>query len=181
MKLKLILVLMLAPLTGLAEHPPESPMDKLDWLLGEWTFEDVSVDGSYRETGSRTCTLTLHDQYILCESIGVSHNGHERSYYFILGFNRMDGRYEMIGLTSSYPRQNLYIIVPNENGDTLELTNHFWTEDGVVPSNTATITYNGSDQYVWQIRSGEVDPATGQKAVGFIDTVTKLPFPHTEP
>ncbi len=150
------------------------PMDKLSWLLGAWTFEDAQVNGDYWERGTRDCVKVLDDQYIRCESKGVSNSGHERAYYFILGYNRMDDRYEMMGLTSSYPRQNLYIIVPSVDGHTLELRNHFWTAEGLTPSNNATIHYNGVDKYVWEIRNGALDPTTGEKAVGFIDTVQRV-------
>ena len=155
----------------IAETPP---LNKLNWLLGKWTFEDKQVNGSYWEKGTRNCWLILHDQYIRCESIGVSNKGKERSYYFIIGYNTMDTRYEMLGLTSSYPRQNLYIIEPSEDGHVLEIKNHFWTKNGLEPSNEATIRYNGKDQYIWHIRNGEPDPATGKKSVGFIDTVTRI-------
>ena len=80
----------------------------------------------------------------------------------------------MIGLTSSYPRQNLYVIEPSDDGQTLELRNHFWTAEGITPSNNATIRYNGVDEYVWEIRNGETDVETGKKAVGFVDTVRRV-------
>ncbi len=160
-----------APATSTADDAP--PIQRLSWLLGEWTFEDAQVNGEYWERGTRTCLLVLRDQYIRCESKGVSNSGHERSYYFILGYNSMDERFEMLGLTSSYPRQNLYIIAPSKDGHTLELVNHFWTKDGIVESNEATIEYNGVDQYVWEIRNGALDAKTGKKSVGFIDTVTR--------
>lgn len=80
----------------------------------------------------------------------------------------------MLGLTSSYPRQNLYIIELTEDTRTLNIRNHFWTDTGIVLSNNATITYNGSDQYVWEIQSGNVDPASGESPVSFIDTVTRV-------
>ncbi len=150
-----------------------APMNKLSWLLGKWTFEDAQINGDYWERGTRDCKLVLDNQYIRCESKGTSNSGHQRSYYFILGYNSMDERYEMLGLTSSYPRQNLYIISLSDDGHTLELSNHFWTDEGIVPSNEATIRYNGVDQYVWEIRNGELNPETGKKAVGFVDTVTR--------
>lgn len=131
----------------LSEERP-SPMDKFSWLLGNRTFEDEQVNGAYWEKGTRNCFLVLHDQYIRCESIGVSNKGKERSYHFILVYNTMDKRYEMLGLTSSYPRQNLYIIEPSEDGLTLEIRNLFWTEEGVKPSNEASIKYNGKDKYL---------------------------------
>ena len=157
-----------------ADEEIANPMNKLSWLLGNWTFEDTQVNGEYWERGTRDCVRVLDDQYIRCESKGVSNSGNERSYYFILGYNRMDERYEMVGLTSSYPRQNLYIITPSEDGHVLELRNHFWTAEGIMPSNNATIHYNGVDEYVWNIRNGEMDPDTGKKAVGFVDTVQRL-------
>lgn len=162
-------------LTAVSANASESlqPMEKLNWLLGSWTFEDIQVGGNYWERGTRDCQLILDEQYIRCDSIGVSNSGHKRSYYFILGYNSMDERYEMLGLTSSYPRQNLYIIEPSDDGQKLELSNHFWTEQGIVKSSKATIQYNGTDQYVWRIRNGELNTETGQKAVGFIDTVTR--------
>ena len=116
-----------------SDNEVPNPMDKLSWLLGNWTFEDAQVNGAYWERGTRDCVKVLDDQYIRCESIGTSNSGNERSYYFILGYNRMDERYEMVGLTSSYPRQNLYIITPSEDGHVLELRNHFWTTDGITP------------------------------------------------
>lgn len=157
-----------------ADEEKTNPMDKMSWLLGNWTFEDAQVNGQYWERGTRICVKVLDDQYIRCESKGVSNSGNERSYYFILGYNRMDERYEMVGLTSSYPRQNLYIITPSNDGHTLELQNHFWAAEGIVSSNNATIHYNGVDEYVWDIRNGEVDPDTGKKAIGFVDTVKRL-------
>lgn len=172
--LQLLVFIILAALgTSTTLANTAHPLDKLDWLLGEWTFEDAQVNGSYWERGTRICKRVLEEQYIRCESIGTSNKGHQRSYHFILGYNSMDKRYEMLGLTSSYPRQNLYIITPSVDGHELEINNHFWTSEGIVASNNATITYNGRNQYIWHIRNGELDPQTGQKAVGFIDTVTR--------
>ena len=168
-------LLFLALLSGSVDATEKpQPLKKLDWLLGKWIFEDAQINGNYWEKGTRNCKYVLDDQYIRCESRGISNKGHERSYHFILGYNSMDKRYEMLGLTSSYPRQNLYIITPSDDGFRLQLTNHFWTEEGIVKSNEATIQYNGVDQYIWNIRNGEVDKATGRKAVGFRDTVTRV-------
>ena len=150
------------------------PMQKLSWLIGKWTFEDNQVNGSYWERGTRDCIWVLDNKYIQCESKGTSNSGGKRSYYFILGYNRTDQRYEMVGLTSSFPRQNLYIVEPSADGKTLELQNHFWTAEGISPLSNATIHFNGEDKYVWEIRNGELDPETGKKAVGFIDTVQRV-------
>lgn len=170
----MFLCLLTVPGAYAVDLEPDHPMSKLSWLLGQWTFEDVQVNGEYWERGTRDCVQVLHNQYIRCESLGVSNSGSERSYYFILGYNRIDERYEMVGLTSSYPRQNLYIIEPSEDGFTLEIINNFWTNDGIAPLNGATIQYNGVDEYVWNIRNGDIDPETGKNVVGFIDTVRRV-------
>lgn len=167
-------VLSLVSFSANGAEDQAAPMSKLAWLLGEWAFSDEAVDGSYRETGTRSCNYVLDESYIQCESRGVSNSGHERSYFFIVGYNSMDSRYEMIGLTSSYPRQNLYVLKPSQDGNNIELDNNFWSAEGILPGNSATISYNGSDQYVWQIRTGDRDPQTGRRAVGFIDTVTRI-------
>jgi len=46
--------------------------------------------------------------------------------------------------------------------------------DGLTPNDEATISYNGGDQYIWRIRSGEPDPESGEIAVSYIDTVTRV-------
>ena len=171
--LTILFVMLTVSTPSISVADDDSPMQRLNWLLGEWEFEDDQVQGEYWERGTRNCVRVLDDQYIRCESKGVSNKGHERSYYFILGYNSMDKRYEMLGLTSSYPRQNLYIISLSDDGHTLELVNHFWTDEGIVQSNEATIQYNGTDQYVWEIRNGDLDPDTGKKAIGFIDSVIR--------
>ena len=151
----------------------DGPMQKLSWLIGEWTIEDKQVNGSYWERGTRDCNWVLDNQYIQCESKGISNFGKERSYFFILGHNKTDQRYEMMGLTSSYPRQNLYKITPSDDGHILELQNHFWTSEGIEPLSNATIQYNGVDEYIWEIHNGDLNPETGQKAVGFVDIVKR--------
>ena len=64
-----------------------APMQRLSWLLGEWTFVDEQVNGEDWEKGSRNCFTVLHEQYIRCESFGTSNKGKQRSYHFIVGYN----------------------------------------------------------------------------------------------
>lgn len=52
-----------------------APMQKLSWLLDEWTFVNEQVNGEYWEKSSRNCFTVLHEQYIRCESFATSNKG----------------------------------------------------------------------------------------------------------
>ena len=151
-----------------------SELDRLDWLVGEWRFEDTQVNGEYREAGTRNCERALDDAYILCRSVGISNNGQEREYLWYFNYNRMDGRYEMSALNSAWPRKDLYILEPSEDGRRVDVDTLTWKKEGLVRMNVATISYNGADRYVWEIRSGAPDAETGEHAVTFRDTVTRV-------
>jgi len=148
---------------------------QLDWLVGKWHFEDNAISGSYSETGTRICEYTLDDAYILCTSEGENSNGNKRSYVFLVSYNWMAERFEIIGLFGDFPRKILYALTFSPDSHHLELNSEFWTEEGLVPNNEASIVYDGKDQYVWTIRSGEPHPETGIPAASYRDTVTRIP------
>jgi hypothetical protein len=122
---------------------------QLGWLVGEWDFEDVEIDGEYRETGTRTCEYTLGGEYIVCESQGVDHRGRRRTYLWYFNYNHVDARYEVTSLLQGFPRKLLYTAAVHDGGRRLEITYGSWEGGDVVVEGGATVTYNGSDQYVW--------------------------------
>ena len=156
-----------------ATAEPGEQIRRLDWLIGDWQFDDQQVNGPYRETGTRSCRYALDQRYIRCESEGNSHNGKRREYVFYFGYNERDQRFEMIGMTSSFPLQNLVKLELSEDNHTIELQGYFFTGEGLRPDNWSTIRYNGSDHYLWAIRSGQPDPETGAHPVTFEDRVTR--------
>ena len=127
----------------------EPNIEQLGWLIGEWTFEDVEIDGEYRETGTRACEYALGREYIVCESFGVNHRGRERSYVWYFNYNHMDERYEVTSLLQGFPRKLLYTAEVHDGGRRLDITYGSWEGDDVVVEGGATVIYNGSDQYVW--------------------------------
>ncbi len=159
--------------SALLNAAEQNPIQQLDWLIGSWDFEDVQVEGEYRETGIRTCSYVLNEQYILCESQGVTNKGKKRTALMYFNFNHMDNRFEMTALFADFPRKNLYTIELSEAGHELSLINESWTEEGITRNHLATISYNGTDQYVWNLLNGEADPETGMRVAGFRDTVTR--------
>ena len=165
-------ILAIGPVWAQKMSPPPS-IKKFDWLIGQWQFKDSSVDGSYSETGTRTCSYTLNDNYIVCNSHGTSGKGKVRDYLFYINYNHMDNRFEMTAMFGDYSRKSLYIIETDESGYNLRLTHLAWTADGISPMNKATISYDGKHQYIWKIRTGDPDPQSGEIPVGYIDTVTR--------
>ena len=160
-------------LSGMVSGEENLPIQRLDWMIGQWTFVDAAVKSDYVETGTRNCDWALDGRYILCTGTGTNHRGKVRSYLFYLNFNHMEERFEITGLFGDWPRKNLYVAEVSEDNHTLRLKSWFWTNDGLTPNNQATISYNGDDQYVWRIRSGEPDPETGEIPVSYVDTVTR--------
>lgn len=163
------LLLLTAQAAGAAE------INRLDWLLGEWEFTDEQVAGDYSETGTRDCTRALDDQYILCVSKGVSNTGHQREYRWYFHYNRMEERFEMASLTSSWPRTDVYELDVRKDGRRIEVKTYTWKEGGLEQMNNATVVYNGRDRYVWEIRNAAADPDTGENPVKFRDVVTRVP------
>lgn len=153
----------------------ESPMiSKLDWLIGDWNYEDKSLNGDYRETGVRSCAYTLNEKYILCEMHGVTNSGKKRAALMYFNYNHLDKRFEMTALFNDYPRKNLYAIEVFDGGHRLELKNNSWSNDGFTWMNSASIQFDGEGRYVWDIRTGRPDPETGKHPVTFRDTVVKI-------
>ncbi len=167
--------LLLTLMPGPARGEPSPEISKLGWLIGSWQFDDRSVNGKYHESGTRTCDYALNDQFIMCESVGVSNSGKHRTYRFYFNYNALDKRYEITSLTGGYPRTNLYVVTVSEDGHRLDLINDTWSAEGMIRLNSATIRYNGEDRYVWEIRSGRPDPETGAHPVTFRDECSRIP------
>lgn len=150
--MKTIRVFLLAA-CGLALAVPlagqERPIEQLAWLVGDWHFEDVQIEGEYRESGTRSCEWALGDDYIVCESHGVNHRGQERSYLWYFNYNDRDERFEITSLFQGFPRTLLFAVTVHDDGHRLEITTGSWQREGMVVEGSATVTYDGDDEYVW--------------------------------
>ncbi|HSM04672.1 MAG TPA: hypothetical protein VK858_08610 [Longimicrobiales bacterium] len=128
----------------------ESELRQLDWLIGEWTFEDVQLDGQYTEVGTRSCEYVLGGDYIACESRGVDHRGRERTYLWYFNYNEHEARFEITSLFQGYPAKLLYTATVHDDGHRLEIRYGSWEGDRIVVEGGATVTYDGEDRYVWE-------------------------------
>ena len=149
MRDRLVLGLALTILSAAGVSGQSAGIEQLAWLVGEWSFEDVEIDGEYRESGSRICDYALGGEYIRCESHGVDHRGRERSYLWYFNYNPDERRFEVTSLLEGFPRKLLYVAEVSEGGHRLELTYGSWVGDGIVVDGGATVEYDGSDRYVW--------------------------------
>ena len=152
----------------------ELPIKRLDWLVGEWETRDEQVEGDYVETGPRSCDWGLNDRYIVCRGVGTNHRGKSRDYIWYFNYNHMEERFEMNSLYGDWPRKNLFIIELSEDNHQFTAMSYFFTDDGLEPGNPQSVSYNGTDQYVWSILNGDPDPETGEPTVGFKDTATRV-------
>ncbi len=171
-KLFILIILMQAPICLLASDQEPSIKD-LDWLIGSWDYADQAVKSDYTDTGQRECRYTLMQQYIVCESKGVTHTGKERNYLFYINYNKRNERFEMVALFNDYSGKNLYILDVSKDGYVINLKNHEWNNTGLKQLSEAEITYDGESEWKWQIRFGDIDPETGVVPVSFIDTATR--------
>lgn len=173
-KLLLVFVLtahMAANETGAQDD--RKPIERLEWLIGGWTFEDVQLGGDYREAGERDCAYALDGDYIQCTSKGTSHTGNERTYFFFFNYNHLDERYEMTSLVGGFPRKILYIVNVSEDGHRLELVFGGWEKDGINFESHAIVRYDGVDRYTWESHLAHEGPEADDYEPRFRDTATR--------
>jgi hypothetical protein len=166
-------VIVLTVCSSVFAEDSELPIKRLSWLVGHWDTRDEQVQSDYVETGPRNCEWGLNERYIVCRGVGTNHQGKSREYIWYFNYNHMEERFEMNSLYGDWPRKNLFIIEVSEDNHHLSAMSYFFTEDGLTPGNPQSVTYNGSDQYVWSILNGDPDPETGEPTVGFVDTATR--------
>ena len=84
----------------------QSAMDALQPLVGVWDTEDTYYPedgGAIVESGVRTCRLVLRDQYLQCDTDATNAQGHHRTYRWMINYNSVMGRYEMLSVWSNVP------------------------------------------------------------------------------
>ena len=168
----MVMCLMVSSLSWADENKPS--IKTLDWMIGEWLYSDKSVSSDYTDVGSRKCQYTLMDQFIVCEMVGENNSGQKRNSLFYINFNNRNDRFEMIAMFNDFASKNLYTLEVSKEGTVIDMTNNEWTNDGLSVLANSQITYDGQSIWEWKIRTGKVDPLTGKKPIGYIDTATRI-------
>lgn len=91
--------------------------------------------------------LLMPPAYIRCESRGTLRD-RTRHYLWFINWNRLDERFEMVGLFGNSPRKIFYTLRVSEGGRRIDLT----TEPNAAGErNWSTITFE-DDRMVWETR-----------------------------
>lgn len=154
-------ILVCVMLTSARLAAQDKSIKDLDILIGTWDVEEKQVDGSFTEKGVRTCAYVMHDSYIQCETIATS-GGKERSYRFLINYNKQTKQFEMISIFSNWPAKESDILSVNGNEITLASMS---TE---ASDRSALIKFNGKNSYEW---SGRNFPrSTPEKVFRYVET-----------
>jgi hypothetical protein len=153
----------------------QSPLDALRPLIGVWDTHDTYHPDSGApivERGVRTCELVMHGSYIQCETFAPRLNGRDRTYRFLINFNRDSARYEMLSIWSNIPPKLVQQLTPSDENRRWHITN-IAIVGGERSAHWSELVIENPRQIVWtgrRIRPGQ-DPA--QAPISFVDTWTK--------
>jgi hypothetical protein len=163
--------------SAVAQNVQPSTRD-LDRILGTWSFDDASAadnGASYRETGTRTCALTLSDTYIRCESLGRAANGTERTYLFYFNYNAVDRRYEMLSLHSSWSQSQRFELRIMPDGNWHLHRGATPSADGRVNrSNWGVVRFPDANTMIWETRLNRNDEPPDRWTLSYIDTARRI-------
>lgn len=126
----------------------------LDVLIGTWDVVEVEITGTGEkllERGVRSCSYFLMDTYILCET-RAKLNGKERIYQWMINYNQVDKRFEMIGIYSNWGRKTFDTIIVPDNRLRWEVKREPNVENGVERRVLGTVEFNGTDKFVWTVK-----------------------------
>ena len=96
----------------------QSEMEALQVLTGVWDTEDTyhPQDGDpIVERGIRTCELVLREQYLQCQTEATNARGVERTYRWMINYNSVTDRYEMLSIWSNVPFKSVSALEPLED------------------------------------------------------------------
>lgn len=172
--MRVVLALTLA--TGLfpSNATAQSVAEAFSALVGTWETEDTyhPVDGPPSvETGIRTCRLVLRSQYLQCDTEAVNSEGTERSYRWMINYNRILDRFEMLSVWSNVPFKSVSRLDPLEQG-------HGWSLRSVAlvgdneeypPSYSEMVVESGS-RIVWTGRRITEGQPVEEAPISFVDT-----------
>lgn len=132
----------------------QTSVKDLKVLIGTWDVEEVEISSSGEkplERGVRSCSYILMDTYILCET-RARLNGKERVYQWMINYNQVDKRFEMVGVFSNWGRKTFETIIVQDNGSRWDVKREPNVENGVERRVWGTVEFTGTDKFVWTVK-----------------------------
>lgn len=172
--MRTVVALALATALLPSDAAAQSVAEAFSPLLGTWETEDTyhPVDGPPSvETGIRTCRLVLRDQYLQCDTEAVNAEGTERSYRWMLNYNRILDRFEMLSVWSNVPFKSVSRLDALDDGHGWRLSSVALVGDNeeYPPSYSEMVVESGS-RIVWTGRRITEGQPPEEAPISFIET-----------
>jgi hypothetical protein len=123
------------------------------------------------ESGVRTCTLVLRDQYLQCDTEAINAQGVERTYRWMINYNSVMNRYEMLSIWSNVPFKAVSALMA------LEGDQGWWLTSVAVGGDTETasphyseIVLETADRIVWTGRRVSDGVLPDDAPISFVET-----------
>lgn len=174
------MTLALLVLVGVSVNAQEPSIKDLDAFIGTWNVEEATIADERREVnerGIRTCSYALSDTYISCETRSrFEKTGKERVYKFLINYNQVDKRFEMVGVYSNWGRKNLYTFTVQKEPLRLDLRGMFpAVENGIERRSWDLIEFEGKDKYTWTVRRNKSTDAPTEWPLLFQEVAMRQP------
>lgn len=172
---RVVVILLLA--AGAAEAQPAPSVAWLSPLIGVWATRDTYHPVSGKpivEEATRTCKLVMHDAYLECESVVKRPDGTGRTYRFLINYNRITSRFEMLSIWSNHPPKAVQSLAPNAARDRWILEDVAVVGDNESSDHWSELVIENEKRIVWTGRrvTDGVDPRSAP--ISFSETWTRM-------
>ena len=172
-----LVVVILLLVTGVAQAQPQPSVAWLSPLIGVWATRDTyhpEKGDPIVEDATRTCRLVMHDAYLECESVVKRANGTGRTYRFLINYNRITSRFEMLSIWSNHPPKAVQSLAPNAARDRWILEDVAVVGDDEQSDHWSELIIESGQRIVWTGRrvKGGIDPRSAP--ISFSETWTRI-------
>jgi len=172
MRIAALIVLFACPWHGSVSA--QSVAETFRPLIGTWETQDTyhPVDGPPSvEAGVRTCHMALRDQYLQCDTEAVNAEGTERSYRWMVNYNGITERFEMLSIWSNVPFKSVSALeaLDERNGWWLTSVAHVG-DDEEYPPGYSEIVMETPDRIVWTGRRVSEGVPPEDAPISFVET-----------
>lgn len=132
----------------LKKYEQHTSIKDLQFLIGTWEAVERNKENTWWEKCTRTGTYMLDSTYIKLESVAVASTGKQRTYSFMIHYDKTAGHFEMIGMYSNWPKIRVEFLDWDSESRTIRLQSK--PDGGEYSERVGTIKFNEKfDSYVW--------------------------------
>ena len=95
----------------------------LDFLIGKWSVKEINEGQDWWEKATRVGEYILDSTYIQMSTYAVDSNNRERSYIWLIHYNSVAQRFEMVSVYSNWPKVETDFLVWDEGENKLTIRN----------------------------------------------------------